>query len=224
MAKDELLEEPLFREIDEDLRRDQWQRLWKRYQWLVISAIAGILLAVAGTQIWQHYRQEDLAKASLQFANASALSAKDPAAAIAAFQSLAGNGPKGYALLARLQAAALMAGQGDRAGALAIFRQLETEAPEPAYRDLATLLDVLVSLQAPASEINADEINARLLRLAGDANPWRFSARELQAQMAFAAGNKPEAERLANALIADQATPAGIRSRARMLLTQTGQS
>ena len=224
MAKDELLEEPLFREIDEDLRRDQWARLWKRYQSVVIAVIVGVLLAVAGSQIWLHFRDKAIATASVDFADAKAIAAKDPAAAIAAFNTLAADGPKGYALLARLQAAALLEQQGDRAGALAAYHQLEQDAPEPTYRDLATLLGVLVTLKAPSSEINADEVNARLVRLSGDANPWRFSARELQAQLALAAGNKQEAGRLANELVADPSTPAGIRNRARMLLTQTGQS
>lgn len=224
MAKDELLDEPLFREIDEDLRRDKWMLLWKRYRGLLIASVAGILLAVAGSQIWLHHKRETVAAASVQFADAQSLVETDKTAALTALRSLAADGPTGYALLARLQAAALLDKQGDRAGAIAAYRQLATDAPESVYRDLATLLGILVELQEPAADGSHDDISARLARLAGDGNPWRFSARELQAQQAFATGNREEAERIVNALIADQATPAGIRNRARMLLTQTGQS
>jgi Uncharacterized protein conserved in bacteria len=225
MAKDEFLEEPLFREIDEDLRRDKWMRLWKRYRGLLFAAVVGILVAVAGSQVWLHYQLKGVAEASVQFADAQALAVTDAPAALAAFQRLAADGPEGYALLARLQAAALLDKQGDRAGAIAAYQQLAKDAPTPVYRDLATLLGILVELDASSAEItNREAIDSQLARLAADASPWRYSARELQALQAFAAGHKDEAERIANALIADQSTPAGIRNRARMLLTQTGQS
>lgn len=224
MAKDELLDEPLFREIEEDLRRDRMHVLWKRYRVLLIAAVAGILLAVAGSQVWLHFKHEAIAKASVRFADAQALEQTDRDGALAAFQTLAAEGPRGYALLARLQAAALFAKKGDHAGAITAYKQIEKDAPEPTYRDLATLLKVMVSLQAPADEIDEEDVAAQLGRLATDSSPWRYSARELQAQMAFATGNKAEAERLVNILIADPTTPAGVRNRARMLLTQTGQS
>lgn len=225
MTKDEFLEEQLFREIHEDLQRDKWSRLWQRYRGVLIAVVAGVLAAVAGSQVWLHYQREAVAQASVQFADADALAGTDAAAALSAFQRLAASGPEGYAFLARLQAAALMDKQGDRDGAIAAYRQLAADAPAPVYRDLATLLGILVTLNAPSTEItNHDEIDSQLARLASDDSPWRYSARELQAQQAFATGHKDEAERIVSALIADQNTPAGIRNRARMLLTQTGQS
>lgn len=224
MAKDDLLDEPLFREIDEDLRHEQWMKWWKRYRGVLFAAIAGILLAVAGSQVWLHYQREAVDRSSVQFADAQALVDSDKAAALTAFRNLAAEGTAGYALLARLQAAALLEQQGDRAAAIAAYRQLEEDAREPVYRDLAALLGILVELKTPADDALRTEIGTKLAKLAADTSPWRFLARELQAQLAFAAGNRQEAERIANQLIADQTTPAGIRNRARMLLTQTGQS
>lgn len=224
MAKDDLLDEPLFREIDEDLRHEQWMRRWQRYRGLLFAAIAAILLAVAGSQIWLHYQREAVNKSSVQFADAQALVDSDKAAALTAFQALAADGSAGYALLARLQAAALLEQQGDRTAAIAAYRQLEQDAPEPVYRDLASLLAILVELKSPVEDAERNEIGSKLVKLAADTSPWRFLARELQAQLAFTAGNRQEAERIANQLIGDPTTPAGIRNRARMLLTQTGQS
>jgi hypothetical protein len=61
-------------------------------------------------------------------------------------------------------------------------------------------------------------VQTKLARLAGDGNPWRFSARELQALMALKSGQTAEAERLLKQLVADPQVPAGVRERAEILL------
>jgi hypothetical protein len=224
MARDELLQESLFREIDEDLRRDRLHQLWKRYGSLVIALIVALLLAVAGYQIWQYFQRQAADAASVRFGAAQRLEATDPAAALAEFEALASTGPEGYALLAKLQAAALMAKQGNRAGAVAAYDRIARDSSDAVYRDLATLLSVFAALQAPIAEVDVPEVQRKLATLAGDASSWRFSARELQALIALASGQKAEAERLLTALIDDPLTPNGVRSRAQQMLTQTGQS
>src|SRR5512143_490318 len=102
MAKDELLQDSLLREVAEDLRRDRMLTLWKRYGAYAIALVVGLLLAVAGFQIWKHFERQRLAEASMQFAEAGAHAATDPALAAAGFAALGSDGPAGYALLARL--------------------------------------------------------------------------------------------------------------------------
>ena len=223
MAKDELLQDSLLREVDEDLRRDRMLRLWKRYGSFAIALVIGLLVAVAGVQIWKHYERQRLAEASMQFAEASAAAATDPALAVAGFAALADEGPRGYALLARLQEAALLARQGDHAGAVAAYERAARSTDDAVYRDLATLMSVLAAMQAPAGEVDANEVEGKLARLAGDSDPWRYSARELQALMALKSGQTAEAERLLKQLVADPGVPAGVRERAEILLATSGQ-
>ena len=222
MAKDELLQDSLLREVEQDLRRDRMLRLWKRYGAFAIALVVGLLLAVAAFQVWKHFERQRLAEASMQFAEASAAAATDPALATAGFAALASDGPHGYALLARLQEAALLARQGDRAGAVAAYERAARSTDNLVYRDLATLMSVLVAMQAPISEVDANDVQSKLSRLAGDGNPWRYSARELQALLALKSGQAAEAERLLKQLAADPGVPAGVRERAEVLLATSG--
>jgi hypothetical protein len=222
MAKDELLQDSLLREVEEDLRRDRMLRLWKRYGSFAIGLVVGLLLVVAGYQVWKHFERQRLAEASLQFAEAGAAAAGDPALAAAGFAALAGDGPRGYALLARLQEAALLARQGDRAGAVAAYDRAARASDDAIYRDLATLMSVLVAMQAPIAELDANDVQGKLVRLSGDGNPWRYSARELQALLALKSGQAAEAERLLKQLVADPQVPAGVRERAEVMLATSG--
>ncbi|MFO1153352.1 MAG: tetratricopeptide repeat protein [Rhodospirillales bacterium] len=222
MAKDELLQDSLLREVEEDLRRDRMLRLWKRYGTYAIAVVVGLLLAVAGFQVWKHFEAKRLAEASMQFAEANAAAATDPALATAGFAALGNDGPRGYALLSRLQEAALLARQGDHAAAVAAYDRAARSTDIPVYRDLATLLSVLAAMQAPIAQLEANDVQSKLARLAADNNPWRFSARELQALMALNSGQAAEAERLLKGLVADPQVPAGVRERAEILLATPG--
>ena len=44
----------IFREIDEEVRRDKAAELWKKYGWVVTSLAVLAVLAVAGWQYWLH--------------------------------------------------------------------------------------------------------------------------------------------------------------------------
>ncbi len=222
MAKDEQLHDSLLREVEEDLRRDRMLRLWQRYRSFAVAVVVGLLLAVAAFQVWMHFERQRREEASIQFAEASAAAASDPTLATAGFAKLAGDGPRGYALLARLREAALLARQGDRAGAIAGYERAARSTDVAAYRDLATLMSVLVAMQAPVGELDANDVQSKLARLAADGNPWRFSARELQALMALKSGQVAEGERLLKQLVADPQVPPGVRERAEILLATSG--
>ena len=55
---------------------------------------------------------------------------------------------------------------------------------------------------------------ARIAPLAAEGNPWRASARETQALIAMRRGEKEEARRILEALVADASAPQGLRERA----------
>lgn len=221
-GKDDLLQDSLLREVDEDLRRDRMLRLWRRYRGALIGLLTLIVAAVASFQVWKHFQEQRLAAAATAFVEAQAEAARDPALAAAGFAKLAESGPGGYALMARFEEAALLARQGNRAGAIAAYEQAARQTDEAVYRDLAALLAVMVALQAPSTaELDMADVQTKLSALAADGGAWRYSARELQALLALKAGQLGEAERLLKQLRDDAAAPSGIRERAEMLLSQT---
>jgi hypothetical protein len=218
----DLSQESLLREIDEDIRRERYAKLWKRYGSYVIAALVLVLIAVAGYSIWQERTAARQGQAAEQFAAAMALAGKNRTAAEERLRAIAGDGPSGYAMLAAFQQAALLAKGGDRQAARAAYQDLQRTAADPIYRDLAVLLEAMLVLEQEALPIDADAIRAKLRPLAADSNPWRFSARELTAVLAWRGGQTAEAKDQLHALAADPQTPADIRERAQQILAQIG--
>ena len=203
----------IFQEVEEDLRRDRYERLAKKYGGYVIAALVAIVAATAGYVLWKNWHQARQQAATLQLAEAVDLAgpAGSDAAGIPALDTVATRGPSGPAGLARLYEAGVKARTGDSAGAIAIYDALATDGSLPVlYRDLAALLSVQHQIAAGDPKL----LSERLIRLTGDANPWRFSARELDALLASRTGDKARAKSLFQQLADDKDAPAGLRARA----------
>jgi hypothetical protein len=84
----------------------------------------------------------------------------------------------------------------------------------PELRDLAHLLKVMQLLDSgdPAA------LSGELAPLSAEDNPWRFSARELDALLAIRSGDTARATDLLTKLSDDATTPAPIRARAAELI------
>lgn len=216
------VQENLLREIQEDLRREKFETLWKRYgSWLIGAAIA-MVLAVAAYQAWQAWEKNRREARSAEFIAAESLAQSDPAAATDAFAALAETGSGGYAVLAGFREAALLADQRRREDAAAAYERIAAGDSEPLYRDLATLRAVALRLDGDGTPADLDSLAERLVRLSEDANPWRYTARELGAALALRRGDVDRARALFAKLQADIETPQGIRARAAEMLARLG--
>ena len=205
----------IFREIDEELRYEKVLRLWQHYRVAIIALAAGLVLGTAAYVIWKDYTEKQaLARAQAFAAALEATAQPDDAAAIAALDGLA-QGEDGYAALARLQKAAVELRSGNDAGALAVYENLADDSGvESTFRDLAVVLLALNSLDTA----EPDELIARLAPLTADANPWRYSARELTALLLLRKGDTAGARDLLVPLSEDVGAPAGLRQRAAELI------
>ncbi|MDJ0386777.1 tetratricopeptide repeat protein [Roseomonas sp. E05] len=212
----------IFDEVQEELRAERARRLGIRYGGLLAGIALLALLGVGGWQGWQWWQERQAAQSGglfLQISRDAEAPGADLKAAGDSFASLATTSPEGYQILARLRAAALKAETGDREAALGLYDQLAgDEGAPPLYRGLANLMWVLHGLdtQDPAA------LSARLTPLTEPSNPWRASARELQALLAIRRGEKPEAKRILEALAADVTAPRGLRDRAGRLAAGLG--
>ncbi len=63
----------IFREIDEELKQEKYLRLWKKYGNRVMTAVAVVLLIVAGYYGWQRYQENQRLSASNRYSEAQAL-------------------------------------------------------------------------------------------------------------------------------------------------------
>jgi hypothetical protein len=141
------------------------------------------------------------------------------AAAIAAFASVAAEGPGGYATLARLREAALKADAGDLRGATALWDQVAGDSSvDPLLRDLASLLWA----QNQIDQGDPALIEARLKPLAAAGNPWHAMAEEQLALLDLRQGRKEQARTTLQHLAQDATAPSGVRGRASGLLARLG--
>jgi hypothetical protein len=205
----------IFREVDEEVRRDQALLFWKKYQNLFI-ALAVLIVAAAGA--WRFYTDRQRAEAEAagaRFEAALSLSRENkPADADAAFQDLIKQGPKGYALLSRLRGAAEVAAT-DVPKAVAIYDVIAADSTVPALlQDVARLRAAMLRLD----EADAGEIKQRLEPLAKAGAPFRNSARELLGYAALKAKDYDAAARWLDEIVVDVQAPAAMRQRAETLL------
>ena len=202
----------IFREIEEDLRRDKAAEFWKRYGRYIVGAAVFVVAATAGYVGWKEYRLSQQMEYSERFAAVlSLIQNKKEAEALDALGALAQDAAAGYGTLARFRAAAIKSRQGDRAAAAAIYDAIAKDGNvDPLYAGLASLYYVLAMLETgdPA------ELASRLAPLLEPQSPWRYSARELAALLNLRQGDTAKARENLTMLADDPKTPSGVRARA----------
>lgn len=212
----------IFREIDEELKQENYLLLWKKYGNRILTALAVLALIGAGIYAWQRYQENQRLTDSNRYSEAQALVAggkREQAAAL--FANLADNAGGSYQTLARLQRAALRADGGDTAGAIGVYDQVANDSSaDPVLRHAATLLAVLTSLDLP--KFDPSPLAARLAPLEAPTSPWRFSARELSALIALKTGDDKKAKDLYRQLADNADAPQAMRARAAEMLAALG--
>ncbi|SNS11441.1 MULTISPECIES: tetratricopeptide repeat protein [unclassified Azospirillum] len=206
----------IFREVDEDLRRDQLVSFWKRYGATVVGGAVLIVVATAGYVGWKEWRASEMEKRTAVLSAALAKARPEEGApdvkvagdALAAAASQLG---QSQAVIARLYEAGLRARNGQRDEAVALYDQIAGSGESDALlRDMATLLSVQLQMDAgdPA------KLGQRIAPLLTAGNPWRASATELAGLLAAKTGDNARAEQLFKQLAEDAQAPQGVRSRA----------
>jgi hypothetical protein len=204
----------IFQEVDEEVRRERLQKLWEKYN---IVIIAGALLIVAGVGGWRGYeywQTKKAGEAGAAFEAAIDLStAGKHAEAEAAFTKIAADAPAGYRGLAKLRAAAELA-QTDSKKAVEAYDALANDSSlDQTLRDLANVrAGMLLVDGAPLAEMQR-----RLQALAEPPRAFRHAARELIALSAWRNGDAATAKKYIDMISGDQETPPGTRTRAEIL-------
>jgi hypothetical protein len=205
----------IFREVDEDVRRDRALQFWQKYQTVFIAVGVVVILATGAWRIYDYWRTRMAQAASAHYETAiDASRAGDSAQADAELDRLARKGAAGYRTLARLRAAA-EAGKSDPAAGVKAFDAL---AADPSIGQ--TFVDVAKVRAAVLLLDTADqrELRGRLEPLATSGGAFRHTARELLALGALKANDGEVAGRWLDMIVVDPETPVDLRRRAEALL------
>jgi hypothetical protein len=205
----------IFSEVDEDLRRDNFLGLWKRYGNYVIALAVAIVVATGAYVAYQRYIESHrLQRAQAFIAAAEQIGQGDNSAAIGAFATVA-QSTDGYGVLARFRMANLKNRAGDDPGAVAIYDAIAADSNIPTpFRDLATILGATHSLD----KADPAALTTRLQPLTADGSPWRFSALELTGLLAHRANDDARARTIFAKLADDRDAPPAVRARAAEIL------
>ncbi len=205
-----------FREVNEDVRRDQLIQVWKQYQNWIIGAALLIVVGTAAWRIYDYFQLKAAEAAGARYQAALDLAKADKnAEAAAAFGAVAQNGPKGYAALARLAAADAQSAK-DPKGAAAAYEQMAADpAVDPAYQDVARLRGAYLNVDLETPKQFAQHYAA----YAGPDSPYRNAFRELIALADTRDSDFTGAAQWLEQAAADPTSPPALRARADAFLT-----
>jgi hypothetical protein len=200
----------LFDEVSEDVRREQLKKLWDKYSFLIIGAALLVIAGVAAWRGYEYWQDKKAAEVGAAFDKAIELSEQNkPTEAEAAFNSIAATAPSGYRMLARLRAAAEVAGHDPQA-AVKIYDEIATD------HSADSLVQNLAKIRAASLLVDTapySEISQRLESETGPEAAFRHTARELLALSAWRANDTAAARKWLDMIANDAETPPGLRSR-----------
>lgn len=188
----------LIREVNEAVRQEQWQQLWRALSKYVIAASGVILLLTIAYVLWQRSVQATheadtaaLYKAIQLVRDGNSYQAREQ------FEVLAAGKDTAQSTLAKIWLVKLKYQAGKKDEAAAMATKLSQDAPK-VYRDWA-----LLYAQSGAEQKN---------------EAFRHSSQENRAVLLMKAGDLAEAATIYRMLAEDSETPPTMRTRAQFLL------
>ncbi len=205
----------IFREIDEEVRRDKAAEFWRKYGVFITGLAVLAVLAAAGWQFWLHREQQASQLVGARLQEALKASREDRGAeAESILVELSANAPAGYRQIARFRLAAETAKRDAEAGAKAFDGLANDGSLDPLYRDLARLRAAMLRVDL----VPYAEIRSALEPLATPQGVWRHSAREFLGIAAMKANQFEDAGRWFDAIVTDPAAPQVLRQRTDLYL------
>ncbi len=209
-------DDSFFREVDEELRSEKVQNFWKAYGKILIAAAVLFVGAIAAWRYYDYHTARQAAAAGDSFMSAVRLSADGKADdAIAALEKIEGQGEGAYLTLARLRAAAELAGKSEIDKAIERYDAIIADGG--ADDNLKAIARIRAGMLL-VDTATVTEVQARVGALAAPGNPWRSSAREALGLAYYKAGDLENAFKQFESIYDDEDSPASIKQRMRIML------
>lgn len=212
--------ETFYREVDEELRRQQMKSFWQRYGIALAIGLALLLAAVAGYLWWRaEQRKAAEREAEMLVSTVTQLGENRPAGTKAKIDQLAQSPREGYRAAALFTRAGVHLAEGREPQAIATYREIATNDDFPApYRDMALIRQTVLEYD----RLQPAQVVARLRPLAAEGSPWRGTAGELVGAALMKQGKAKEAAPIFAGIAKDQTVPESIRARATQMAGSLG--
>ena len=208
------MSEDFIREVDEDLKEEKRIVFWKKILPYVMSISLGIILFTSGFVFWKNYTEKLSQQLGDDFSAAVQLaSEEDIDAAIIALNRIVDEGSDGYVTLAKMKKASILIQTGKLELGLEIYLDLERNAVDQSFRDIASILYVLNSMDTKDPQILLEKINKL-----ESSQIWRSSALEMKAFLKLKQNKTDEARKAFEAILSLPSTPSSLATRARNMV------
>jgi len=202
----------VFREVDEDYRRDQMIAFWRRYGTAVAAAAVAVAIVALGIN---YYLQRQLAEKEAETARfeatLSGIQSGGEQEAIQRLANYAAGAKPMQATLAMLTEASLRQRSGNNVAAAQVYHQIADSDQAP--QDLKDLAVVRLGYIAVDTD-KPEPLIPRLQVIADKASPWRYSAREAIALLTAKAGQREQAAKMFSDLAQAPGAPNDLVKRA----------
>ena len=202
------------REVNEDLKQEKTEKLWKKFLPYIISVSLGIVFSTTGYVAWDNFSKNNRQKLGDDFTAAVELAKEeDMDAALQALDRIVDKGSDGYVTLSKMKKASLMIESGMLEEGLEIYKDLERNAVDQSFRDIATILYILNSMDSLSPELLIKKLEPL-----EESKIWKSSALELKAFIFLQKGETNNAIEVFESISAMPNTPSSLSNRSRNML------
>jgi len=203
-------------EVEEELRKDEYNVLLRRYGPYLLGVIIAIIMATGFVE-WRKSADDKAARStSAAFVEATNLAAEgNIEGATRQFLAIAEKAPEGYAGLSILRAAGLELEAGNSSKAVKLFDRAAGIFTTPRHKQLAQIKAAFIL----ANERQFDDVRSRVELLAQKDQPYEFLARELLGFAAMQSGDLGAARQEFSYLSSVPGVPESIQQRAEQSLS-----
>ncbi|MDG1439005.1 MAG: tetratricopeptide repeat protein [Emcibacteraceae bacterium] len=207
------MSDAFIREVDEDIRQKQINELWRKYGKFVIGIAVGIVVIVAGREIYTSVVEGKYTEQAELYNNAVSLNEAEIAAAL---DPVISGGVDGYEVLAVFKKVEIALGNEDHAAAVTLLDDFaKSSNVQQIYKDIANVQAALLELDSAS----VDQIRGRLALILNGGNKYQSMAAEIVALAELKAGETDAAKARLEAIVAHEMASGSIKTRAEQYLS-----
>ena len=207
--------------IEEEIRDENWQRMWKKYGKLIVGTTSAVLIGVAVYNMWQRQDLADCEAISSKFSLVqNAIMLGDETAALSQIRGLAGASKKNYATLAKFEYAALLR-KKQQLDALAEYKAIyEDQKVDSTLRSLAYIFYVSSAIDLMSAKEIENNIDNFIIELQKNhvGKNWDLLAKETLAFCYIKKGDNKMAQETLRNLAKTTGIPENMAERTKILL------
>lgn len=206
----------LLQEIEEDLQRQKFEALWKRFGPYIVAGAAAIVIMTAAITGWQSYTLRGEQGRTGELLTILEKEYDKEMVRLPALEAFAqANSKTSQALFARFHAASILFNDGQKDKAVAAYDAIAADSSvEPFFRQLSSLLAVQTEMDTG----DAAKLEAKLQPLMAEDSAWRALASEYAGHIAVRVGDKAKAKATFEKVMAMKDVPEAVAKRATDML------